>query len=66
MTPMGLNSTPFLTYRDINTDKIDLFEDAFGFNAQYNDITGLLKMVKAVPGKSMTSRVIRNIKKQIH
>ncbi len=60
---MGLNFTPFLSYRDIKTDKIDLFEDAFGIYAQYSDVIGLLDMVKPVPGKRLTRRVIEKIRK---
>lgn len=59
MTPMGLNSTPFLSYREIQTDKIDLFEDAFGIYAQFNDVIGILDLVKPVPGKRLTRRVIK-------
>jgi len=60
---MGLNFTPFLSYRDIKTDKIDLYEDAFGIYAQYSDVIGLLDMVKPVPGKRLTRRVIERIRK---
>lgn len=60
---MGLNSTPFLSYRNIKTDKIDLFEDAFGIYSQYSDVIGLLSMVKPVPGKRLTRRVIKNARK---
>jgi hypothetical protein len=63
MTPMGLNSTPFLSYRDIKTDKIDLFEDAFGIYSQFSDVIGLLNMVKPVPGKRLTRRLIAKIRK---
>jgi hypothetical protein len=63
MTPMGLNSTPFLSYRDIKTDRIDLFEDAFGLTAQYSAVIGLLNMVKPVPGKRQTRRLIEKIRK---
>jgi len=60
---MGLNSTPFLSYREIQTDKIDLFEDAFGIYTQFNDVIGILDLVKPVPGKRLIRRVIRNINK---
>ena len=63
MTPMGLNSTPFLSYRDIKTDKIDLFDDAFGIFARYSDVIGLLNMVKPVPGKRLTRRVIKAVRR---
>jgi len=61
--PMGLNSTPFLSYRDIKTDKIDLFEDAYGIFAQFSDVIGLLNRVKPVPGKRLTHRVIKAVKR---
>jgi hypothetical protein len=63
MMPMGLNSTPFLSYRDIKTDKIDLIEDAFGIYAQFNDVIGLLNLVRPVPGKRLTRRLIEKIRK---
>jgi len=60
---MGLNFTPFLSYREIKTDKIDLFEDAFGICSQFSDMIGLLNMVKPVPGKRLTRRLIAKIRK---
>ena len=60
---MDLNSTPFLSYRDIKTDRIDLFEDAFGLYAQYSDVIGLLNTVKPVPGKRLTRRLMKTIRK---
>jgi hypothetical protein len=63
MTPMGLNSTPFLSYRDIKTDKIDLIEDAFGMITQFSDVIGILNQVKPVPGKRLTRRLIEKIRK---
>ena len=60
---MGLNSTPFLSYRDIKTDKIDLFEDAYGIFEQYSDVIGLLNRVKPVPEKRLTRRVIKAVRK---
>jgi hypothetical protein len=63
MKPMGLNSTPFLFYRDIKTDEIDLFEDAWGFYHQFSDVIGVLKQVKPAPGKRLTRRLIEKIRK---
>jgi len=60
---MGLNSTPFLLYRDIKTDEIDLFEDAWGFYNQFSDVIGVLKQVKPVPGKRLSRRLIKTIRK---
>lgn len=60
---MGLNSTPLLSYRDIKTDKIDLFEDAFGIYAQFSDVIGLLNLIKPVPGKRLTRRMMKTIRR---
>jgi len=60
---MGLNSTPFLSYRNIKTDKIDLIEDAFGICTQFSDVIGILNQVKPVPGKRLTRRLIEKIRK---
>ncbi len=62
---MGLNSTPFISYHDIKTDKIDLFEDAFGFYARYSDVIGMLNMVKPVPGKQLISRVKNAVRRAV-
>jgi len=63
MTPMGLNSTPFLSYREIKTDKIDLYEDAYGLCQQFSDVIGILNQVKPIPGKRLTRRLIEKIRK---
>ncbi len=60
---MGLNSSPFLSYRSIKTDKIDLIEDAFGLSTRFNDVIGILKQVRPVPGKRLTRRLIEKIRK---
>ena len=48
---MGLNSTPFLSYHEIQVDKIDIYDDAFGFYQEFNDVFNLLEQVKPVPRK---------------
>ncbi len=42
MTPMGFNSTLFISYHEINVDGIDLYEDAFGFYPEFSDVYDLL------------------------
>jgi len=64
MKPMGINSTLLISYQDINIDKTDLYEDAWGFNSQFCDVISLLQMVKAVPGKRITRRLIRKIRQE--
>jgi len=63
MKPMGLNSTPFLSYHNIETDGIDLYEDAFGFCQEFSDVIGFLKQVKPAPEKRLTRRLIEKIRK---
>lgn len=64
-SPMGLNSTPFLSYRQIKTDKIDLIEDAFGIYCQFDDVIGVLNQVKPVPDKKLTRKLITRIRREI-
>jgi hypothetical protein len=61
---MDLTSTPFLSYRDIKTDNIDLFEDAFGMQSQFSDVIGILKQVQPVPGRHLTRQLIEKIRKK--
>jgi hypothetical protein len=63
MTPMDSTSTPFLSYRDIKTDKIDLYEDAFGLCQEFSDVIGILNLVKPVPSKRLTHHLIENIRR---
>jgi hypothetical protein len=64
MKPMGITSTPFLSYHDIKVNDLDLFEDAWGFNYEFYDVIHLLEQVKAVPGRSLTEKLIDKIRKQ--
>lgn len=64
MKPMDLISTQFLSYHEIKTEGIDIYEDAFGFNQQFDDVIGYLKQVKPVPEKRLTRRLITKIRKR--
>ena len=64
MKPMGLNSTPFISYHNIKVKDVDLFEDAWGLNSEFCDVIDLLRQVKAVPGRRLTKRLIEMIRKQ--
>lgn len=59
---MGITSTPFISYRDIKTEGIDLIDDAFGFYPEFHDVIELLKLVKPVPGKRLINRLFSKIK----
>jgi hypothetical protein len=63
MTPMGLNSTRFLSYQDIKVKDIDLIEDAWGLNARFCDVIDLLHYVKITPEKNLTEKLIDKIRK---
>jgi hypothetical protein len=52
-----------LPYREITTEGIDLIDDAWGFYPQFHDVIDILKLIKAVPGKRLTRRLIGKIRK---
>ncbi len=59
---MGLKSTPFLSYREIQVEEIDIFDDAWGFGSEFADVINLLNQVKAVPEKRLTKRLIERVR----
>jgi hypothetical protein len=63
MKPMDLISTQFLSYHEIKTEGIDIYDDAFGFHQQFDDVIGYLKQVNPVPEKRLTRRLIAKIRK---
>jgi hypothetical protein len=63
MKPMGLNSTPFISYHEINVKDVDLFEDAFGLNTEFCDVIDRLRQIKAVPERRLTEKLIEKIRK---
>ena len=63
MKPMGLISTPFITFREIKVRDIDLIEDAMGLNTEFCDIIALLRHVKVVPERSLTTSLIKKVRK---
>jgi hypothetical protein len=65
MKPMGLNCTRFISYQEINVEEIDLIEDAWGFNSDFCDVIEFLGLMKAVPGKKLTKKLIKEIRKQV-
>ncbi len=62
MMPMDKTSTPFLSYHDIITDEIDLFEDAWGFCSEFSDVTTLLQLVQPFPEYKLIDRLIDKIR----
>jgi hypothetical protein len=64
MKPMGLTSTPFISYYNIKVNDVDLFEDAWGLNSEFSDVINLFRQVKATPGRRLTKRLIEKIRRQ--
>jgi hypothetical protein len=61
---MGLTSTPFISYHDINVRETDLFEDAWGLNSCNSDVIRLLEEYKPEPRKLLICRLIELIREQ--
>jgi len=59
---MAKTSTPFLTYHEIQVDKIDIYDDAFGFYQEFSDVFSLLDQLKPVPKKRLTKRLIERVR----
>jgi len=58
MMPMDSNSTPFITYGEINVEDTDLFGDAWGFNSEFNEVLIQLGEVDTSPGDKMAEELI--------
>lgn len=61
---MALNSTPFLSFHEIQVDNIDIYDDAWGFYQEFSDVMKLLDKVKPVPTKRLTKRLIERVRQQ--
>lgn len=61
---MAINSTPFISYHEIEVENIDIYDDAFGFYQQFGDVMQLLDQLKPVPKKRLTKRLIERVRQQ--
>jgi hypothetical protein len=61
---MGLTSTPLLSYHQIEVDNIDIYEDAWGFYQEFNDVMLLLDQLRPVTRKRLTKRLIERVRQQ--
>ena len=59
---MGLTSTQFIVYSEIEVKNIDLFEDAFGIRSEFSDVIAYLKLASFEPGKDLLMRLSDRIK----
>ena len=55
---MGLISTPFISYHEINVKETDLLEDAWGLNSVYSDVIQFLGEYEPEPDKQLISQLI--------
>jgi hypothetical protein len=60
---MVLTSTPFITYREINVEETDLFEDAWGFSSEFEDVISQLCQIDTSPSDRMAEQLIGIINK---
>jgi len=56
--PMGLISTPFISYHEINVKDTDLLEDAWGLDSAYSDVIQFLGEYKPEPEDLLISRLV--------
>jgi len=60
--PMGLISTPFNSYHEINVKETDLYEDAWGLNSGYSDVIQFLGEFKPEPENKLIDQLIELIR----
>lgn len=63
--PMGLISTHYFSYHEIDVTDTDLIEDAFGLNCDFHDVIALFRETSYAPGEALTKRLIGNIRDKI-
>lgn len=61
---MDLNFTQFVSYRNINVDEIDLYEDAFGLNIEFVDVKEYLDQLSVKPAECLTEVLMEKIRNQ--
>jgi len=61
---MGLTSTQFISYHDINVKETDLLDDAWGLSSGYSDVIQFLGEYKPEPGIKLISRLIELVRDQ--
>lgn len=58
---MDLISTPLVKYHQVRVDDTDIYEDAWGFSSEFDDVLGLLGKIDNSPAAAMTERLIEMI-----
>jgi hypothetical protein len=60
---MVSTSTPFITYREINVEETDLYDDAWGFSIEFQDVISQLVEVDTSPCDRMAGQLISQLDK---
>jgi hypothetical protein len=60
---MVSTSTPFITYREIYVEETDLYDDAWGFSSEFQDVISQLGEIDTSPGDTMAAQLIDIINK---
>lgn len=61
---MGINSTQFISYHEIDVEGIDLHDDAFGFYPEFREVFDLLNESDIIPEESLIGRLIEKIRRE--
>ncbi len=60
--PMGIISTPFISYREIDVRKTDLIDNAWDFDSVYSDVIRFLGQYKPEPEEKLISSMIEHFR----
>ncbi len=63
--PVNLTSTQLISYRNINTDEVDIYDDAWGFAYEFADVLDFLGTVDAEPPSDATEKLLEIISKKL-
>ncbi len=55
---MDLTSTPFVKYHEIEIEETDIYDDAWGFNSEFNDILSFLGPIDESPADRMADHLV--------
>lgn len=59
---MDRTSTRFLHHNEINSAGIDLLSDAYGIDALYKDLSGVLDILHCQPDENFLKRFISDLR----
>jgi hypothetical protein len=63
MATIRLNFAPYISYQKIKVNDIDLFEDAWGFKPEYDEVIAFLLQINGSSRRLFTKRLFETIRK---